>query len=62
MNTYVEHMCVNICIYMFPSWGNMLETRNPDNITGKLRDLLGVSPTPEKRQEEEKASAVKVLD
>lgn len=40
----------------------MLETRNPDNITGKLKDLLGFSPAPEKRQEEEKASAVKVLD
>lgn len=21
MNTYVEHMCVNICIYMFPLLG-----------------------------------------
>lgn len=58
------NMCVNICIYIYvsSSWGNMLETRNPDNITGKLRDLLGVSPAPEKRQEEEKASVVKVLD
>lgn len=40
----------------------MLEARNPDNITGKLRDLLGVSPALEKRQEEGEASAVKVLD
>lgn len=49
-------------IYVSSSWGNMLETRNPDNVTGKLRDLLGVSPALEKRQEEEEASAVKVLD
>lgn len=56
------YVCEHMYIYVSSSWGNMLETRNPDNIIGKLRDLLGISPALEKRQEEEEASAVKVLD
>lgn len=28
-------------IYVFSSWGNMLETMNPDNIIGKLKRFAG---------------------
>lgn len=30
------YVCEHMYIYVSSSWGNMLETRNPDNITGNL--------------------------
>lgn len=53
------HVCVHSCC----SWGNMLETRNPDN-WGNVEICSLSLPTLafEKRQKEVETLAIKVLD
>lgn len=62
-------MCVCVCVHSCSSWGNMLETRNPEILRTQLgkqkfaQFLSLLLPLAfETRQQEEESSAIKVLD